>query len=150
MSASDRPPDASADIALAPKLSSISTLNAWFDRLATELRLPKGAAHDVKLCLNEGVTNVLVHGLDGIAEGRVLVELERWAGRTRVRIRDNGVPFNPLEAPAHLPAESIQSARIGGLGIAIIRDLSASAEYRHQGGENILTLTFLDAQDGPR
>lgn len=150
MPTDERPPDATAGIALPPDLASVTALNAWFDRLADDLGLPKDTAHDVKLCLNEAVTNAIVHGLGGVPGGRVSVELERWPDRTRVRIRDTGVPFNPLDAPRHVPAEDILSAKIGGLGIAIMRETSSSAEYRHAEGENILTLSFLDAQDGPR
>ena len=150
MPASDSPPDVTAEIARPPALPSISVLNAWFDDLAAKLGLPKAKALDVKLCLNEAVTNALVHGLDGVTDGHVSVELARWPDRTTISIRDNGIPFNPLEAAEHEPASDILSAKVGGLGIAILRSTASSAGYRHVGSENILTLCFLDGQDGPR
>jgi anti-sigma regulatory factor (Ser/Thr protein kinase) len=42
---------------------------------------------------------------------------------------DDGRPFNPLEAAPSQPPTSIETAKIGGLGIPLVARLSASLRY---------------------
>ena len=57
------------------------------------------------------------------------------------RMRDKGVPFDPLKKPdpnITLPAEERE---IGGLGIFITKKTMDTVEYAYENGENVLTMT---------
>jgi serine/threonine-protein kinase RsbW len=58
----------------------------------------------------------------------------------RIVIRDDGKPFNPLEMPVHERCGCLADAKVGGLGIHLIRCLMARCDYRREGGINVLTL----------
>ena len=58
----------------------------------------------------------------------------------RVRLEDDGVPFDPFAAdPVSKPFEELDS---GGMGINLIRNIAKSATYARTDGRNILTLVF--------
>jgi serine/threonine-protein kinase RsbW len=57
-----------------------------------------------------------------------------------LNIEDNGLPFNPLmKKDSELPAD-INNAKIGGLGIHIVKKLMDDIRYERKGGKNKLTL----------
>ena len=68
-----------------------------------------------------------------------------WAQKkplVHIKFKDFGIPFNPLvnEKPP-IKSLSMDSKDIGGLGIFFIKNLVDKIEYRHENGENILTIT---------
>jgi len=76
---------------------------------------------------------------DGAVEVKYSLEAE---GRLRVEIGDSGRVFNPLEAnPPDLSAP-LNSRRIGGLGLFLVREMVDSIDYRREDNRNILSFTF--------
>ena len=57
-----------------------------------------------------------------------------------VSIEDDGVPFNPLEKKAVEFPTDVMSAKIGGLGIHITRELMDKISYERKRGKNKLTI----------
>lgn len=127
---------------LSADLSEVARMNAWLDELAGALGLEERIAGDIKLCLNEAVTNIVSYGHTEAASGRAAVSLQVLEDRVLVTLRDNGAAFNPLEAPEPPKPERIEEARVGGLGIKIMRDTASAMSYRREGGENALALSF--------
>ena len=56
-------------------------------------------------------------------------------------IKDNGVPFNPLEKAEPDITLSADEREIGGLGIFITKKTMDTVSYAYENGENILTMT---------
>ena len=56
-------------------------------------------------------------------------------------IKDNGVPFNPLERAEPDITLSADEREIGGLGIFITKKTMDTVSYAYENGENILTMT---------
>jgi anti-sigma regulatory factor (Ser/Thr protein kinase) len=57
-----------------------------------------------------------------------------------INIEDKGIPFNPLEKIDPDFPENVESAKIGGLGIYIIRNLMDNVTYERKQGKNKLTM----------
>lgn len=57
------------------------------------------------------------------------VRVETRPGLVELTFEDDGRPFNPLEAAPAEPLRSIETARIGGLGIPLVAKLSAYLRY---------------------
>ena len=57
-----------------------------------------------------------------------------------IKIEDNGVMFNPLEKVDPDFPENVEDAKIGGLGIHIIRKLMDNVSYEREKGKNRLTM----------
>jgi anti-sigma regulatory factor (Ser/Thr protein kinase) len=101
----------------------------------------------LQLCLEEAVANVIMYGAtDG--ELKIAIELERRDRTLVVRIEDNGQPFDPtLVAPHPLPT-TLKDAKIGDLGIHLVRSFASQMDYERRHGQNRLTLRF-EEQIGP-
>ena len=56
-------------------------------------------------------------------------------------IKDNDVPFNPLERAEPDITLSADEREIGGLGIFITKKTMDTVSYAYENGENILTMT---------
>lgn len=123
---------------LSPDLAEIERLNIWFGELCAQAMLNPGVAGDMKLCLNEAVTNVMSYGQ--ITSGLISCEVDMDAVRVQVVLSDTGVPFNPLEAPIADPMNGLETAQIGGFGIKLIRETAREIAYRRDGNHNILTM----------
>lgn len=82
--------------------------------------LDKAASYDLRLAVDEIVTNIIVHGYgEAKREGKIGVRVELVEPTTlTVVIEDTGLPFDPTQIPPphdlHLPLEQRQT---GGLGV---------------------------------
>jgi anti-sigma regulatory factor (Ser/Thr protein kinase) len=127
---------------LGPDLSDVLRMNDWLDDLMSAHGVPPARAGEVKVCLDEAVTNVLSYAFDTPERALADLKLTLSAGEIVAELRDGGRPFDPLAAPLSEVAEDLADAQVGGLGIRIIRELATRALYAREGGENVLTLTF--------
>ena len=77
---------------------------------------------------------------DGQAE--ISCEVVEAGGKSRLRIRfkDWGKAYNPLERPDPDFDVPFDERPIGGLGVYMVRSFMDAAEYRYEDGCNILTI----------
>ena len=101
--------------------------------------LPANLAFTVELCLDEVISNIAMHG--DAAPGDVGIEIDTDATALLVVIEDGGAPFDPTDEPKPLP-QSLDEARVGGLGLVLVHRLSSRMRYERIGGRNRLTLWF--------
>ena len=100
----------------------------------------------VQLCLEEAVANVIMYGGAKGDRLEIAVELERNGEALVARIEDNGRQFDPTPVPAPSIATSLEDAKIGDVGIHLIRSFASGMRYERRGGRNRLTLRFLEPQ----
>lgn len=158
-----------SSIDLRPEPAELRLLQRFVDRFCRKCGLGGTVRSRVQLVCEEWFINVVKHGFagyeaaeaasdadgaadaagaeDGAGTPRITVTLRfRPPDALIVRLRDNAPPFNMMDlAPPDLtlPAER---RPIGGLGIHLIRRLSARRQYERVDGCNVLTL-FMDAGD---
>ena len=97
-------------------------------------------ANAIHVVLDEVLSNSIRHGLAGAASHAIAVTLELSQGEIRVEVEDDGVAYDPTQAPAPVLAGSLDERRDGGLGMAFVRGLTDSIEYRRIDGRNRLVL----------
>jgi serine/threonine-protein kinase RsbW len=111
-------------------------------RCALEVRaVQEKARYNVELIFEEIVTNIICHGCGHGTHGTIEVSLGFDDGAIVMKFCDNGPAFDPRE---HQVADmsSIEDARIGGLGIELVRRACAGIDYqRTPQEENHLTVT---------
>jgi serine/threonine-protein kinase RsbW len=61
-------------------------------------------------------------------------------GRLTVTAQDDGLPFNPMNAPAPSTSLPLEERDPGGLGILLLRKMADEISYEHREGMNILKL----------
>lgn len=111
-------------------LASIEDGRREIEKHLEPLALKAIVTHRLEVVFEELVANIVRHGFAPGADQTILVEVAARPGHIALAVSDDGTPFNPLEqAPEPQPYESLDTARIGGLGVALVRKLSASVRY---------------------
>jgi len=131
----------SASLLIRSDLAELSRLAAWIDGWAVEHGVPDATAAQVDLCAAEAVTNVMTHGLANVNTHNIEVRIGQHGDDVVLEIEDDGIAFDPTEAPLPPPV-TMDSDRVGGWGMRIVRRLSDELRYHRINGRNRLTLVF--------
>ena len=83
--------------------------------------------------------NMVMHAFPQGGVHPIQFELQIESDALVLRFEDEGVAFNPLQAPAPSMAASIGEAVPGGLGLFLTRKAAHSLEYTRVDGRNRLT-----------
>lgn len=97
-------------------------------------------ASALELALDEILTNQINYGFRDGSAHEILVDIQIDRGRLSVEIRDDGVPFDPLDIAAPDLEAGIEERQIGGLGMHFVKALLDEVSYRRSRGWNVLTL----------
>ena len=130
---------ASARFELGPKLSTRA--GEWLEHLLEQAGTPPEVIMEMVLVQEELVTNVAKYsGLDTSDEVTVSVRVD--SDGLSLEIRDSGAAFDPLSEGerAELGAD-IDHARVGGLGVHLVTQLTDTQSYRRDNNDNVLTVT---------
>jgi anti-sigma regulatory factor (Ser/Thr protein kinase) len=104
--------------------------------------LTDDATFKLTLALDEIVANVVRHGFDDDREHRIEVKVTVDDRTVTASVEDDGVEFDPREAPVPDLDLPIEMRKPGGLGMHLVKATMDSVEYRRQDGRNILTVAF--------
>lgn len=99
---------------------------------------PDSLRYNILLSVQELLTNVLRHGYSGDESQPVVICMEASEEGFVFELRDQGVPFDPLdhvEVPEECEGGELQ---IGGYGIVIVKMVMDQLDYRNEDGWNIL------------
>ncbi len=102
--------------------------------------LSEDVEFQIDLVLDELVSNVIRHGLKADGEHFIDVNLHRDGHDLTMEVEDDGVAFNPLDAPIPDITLPIEERRIGGLGIHLVRQFMDSLAYERRGERNYLLM----------
>lgn len=141
-----------ASLLLAPEPNAVPKALAWLESIAEAERWPTRLTFQLSLCLDEALSNVVMHGFDPKedkpAQPQISLVLLQGNQSVAIDIVDNGVPFDPTQrTPAELSA-TLDEARIGGHGLRLMRHYLQSIEYHRDNDKNHLRLTAAHAADG--
>ena len=127
-------------LVLRNNLGELRRLAVWVERW-TQGGVPPNLLFALQLCLEEAVANVIMYGAtDG--ELKIAIELERRDRTLVARIEDNGQPFDPTLVASHPLPSTLKGAKIGDLGIHLVRRFASRVDYERRHGRNCLTLRF--------
>lgn len=101
------------------------------------------AVYAIELILEEVLSNQIKYAFADGAVEPIGLSVNVTANRIELRFEDRGVAFDPLQAPAPPGARSIEEARVGGLGLGLVRQFSHLAHYQRRDGVNRLSLSIL-------
>jgi serine/threonine-protein kinase RsbW len=98
-------------------------------RFLQDRPLTSRGRHRIEVLFEELVSNTIRHGFTKGSNQSIRVTVEQKSGTVELTFEDDGKPFNPLQAEPPDAFSSIDTARIGGLGIPLIAGLSAELRY---------------------
>jgi len=116
--------------------------NALVRDLAAEAGLDPQKTYQLRLAVEELLTNVIKHGY-GTArpDGQVLVDAQVSDHRVTVRLSDTAARFDPVTAPEPTDLDSpLQQRRIGQLGLYLARRAADILSYEYVNGTNETTV----------
>ena len=110
----------------------------WLIAACEGLRLPSETAFAIGLCVEELFLNAIQHGRASV----VTVALNAAADGLCVEFHDDGVPFNPIVAPAKRIEQRCDDFEIGGYGTGLLQKFTRRMSYRYESGRNLVSLEF--------
>jgi anti-sigma regulatory factor (Ser/Thr protein kinase) len=122
------------------RLSELETLCEHLGAFCESCGMTKKQKFEINLALDELFTNIISHGFEDSDEHRIEVTCSKNRDEIKIIIRDDGIAFNPTEAPRPNLKCAFDDRAIGGLGIHLIRAYMDSIDYQRQGAQNVLTL----------
>jgi len=128
---------------MANDVAELRRMTQWLQESAGAAGIAPDVVRILDQCANEAVVNIISYAYEDAKRHDIALELNKTAQGACLMIRDDGRPFNMLEVPEHTPAASLADAQIGGLGIHLIRRMTARCDYRREGGFNVLSLEAL-------
>ena len=123
--------------------NDLSELKALMQHLSSwggDIGLQEISISRINICLDELFTNIVSYGFEDDSEHLIKFTLRVDNNFVIINIEDDGLPFNPLEKIDPDFPENVESAKIGGLGIHIIRKLMDNVSYERREGKNNLTM----------
>ena len=126
-------------------LAELERLAGWIEDWARQGVSPD-TSFAIALCLEETVANVIMYGAAEHDRLEIVVELERKGATLVARVEDTGRPFDPTRVPPPPAAASLAEAKVGDLGIHLVRSFASAMDYERRNGRNRLTLRFDESQ----
>lgn len=134
-------------------MAGLGQLGGWVDAIAGTLGLASAAEYALRLCLEEAASNVVMHGeadangadgagADGTSAGFVALWVEPDREVLRVTLEDRCGAFDPLDVPAPDLPTTLEDARVGGLGVHLMRQYARAISYERVGDVNRLMLVI--------
>ena len=124
------------------KTESLPDVLGYVEQMLESFECPMKTQMAICVAIEEVFVNV-AHYAYGDGEGDMDLGIGfREDSRTiTFRMKDKGIPFDPLQKPDPDITLSAEERDIGGLGIFIAKKTMDSIAYAYENGENILTMT---------
>ena len=119
----------------------IPRLHRFMQVVSTHAGLDHAVAMNLNLALEEAVSNVILYAYPEGTKGEVTVEAVVWNERIDFTVSDNGVPFDPTDAPEPDISADVSDRPVGGLGIYLVKRIMDEVSYARKDGKNILSMT---------
>lgn len=128
------------DLSVEAKLESLQVVRQYIDRSGERIGVNETALGDLRLAVDEAVTNVILHGYEGL-DGRIELHMESDGDAVIIRIRDQAKPFDSsLVIEPQLDA-ALKDRPFGGMGLFLIKKTMDEVEFlRPPDGGNELRL----------
>ena len=140
------PPEHGASLTTTASLDNFEQIEDFIRKHLKKADCPPKAVNHVLIAVEELVVNVCSYAYPDAADGkpgplRVHITWRTQPNSVVVEIGDDGVPFNPLEHDDPEHPESVDKAKVGGLGLLMTKKLMDEIEYVHEGIANMTIIT---------
>jgi anti-sigma regulatory factor (Ser/Thr protein kinase) len=102
-------------IVIGNRIEELRRMTHWLTESASAAGMAKDVVMKLDICANEAVMNIISYAFTDSSPHGIVLDLTAIGGGARLVIRDDGVPFNPLQLPEHAMPASLEDAEIGGL-----------------------------------
>ena len=131
------------EIEVAASVDRLADVQNFIESSLEEAGAPQAIIYTLLIAVEELFVNVAHYAYphlpkDKAGMAKVACVCHDDPGWTIIRIIDEGIPFDPLAKPdAELP-QDIESAKIGGLGIFMVKSSVDTIAYQRKDGANVI------------
>jgi len=130
------------------ELSELKVLYQHLTAFGQDIGLSEISISELNICLDELFTNTVLYGFKDDRKHKIKFTMQADDNVLMVSLEDHGVPFNPLDKKTVDFPTDIMSAKIGGLGIHITKELMHNISYERKRGKNKLTIKKIIQANG--
>jgi sigma-B regulation protein RsbU (phosphoserine phosphatase) len=125
---------------LANDLPEIPNLAHHVREFGERNNLSERIIHDMNLALEELIANIISYAYEDSMGHDITITMNLTDKDLILEVKDDGKPFNPLQAPEPDIEKPLEERKVGGLGIFLIRNLMDTLDYKREEGYNILVI----------
>jgi serine/threonine-protein kinase RsbW len=122
-------------------LSELDRLHPFLEEIGQKTGVSKKCILETNLTLEEVFSNIVSYGFADHADHLIKITVTIAKDSFKIRVEDDGKPFNLLKAKQPDLPDNVEDCKPGGLGIHLIRHLMDEIRYRRQQNRNVLTMT---------
>jgi anti-sigma regulatory factor (Ser/Thr protein kinase) len=131
----------SVEILIRNELSQMTTVSHALERIGHEFEIPAETYVKLQIALDEIVSNIIKYAWPNGEMHEFLVRIDVGQDRVEIHTIDDGMAFDPRDAPLReAPAPGFRP-RPGGLGVQIVKQLVDQIDYIRADGRNHTILT---------
>ena len=119
-----------------PNKESLAEASDFLDSCAEEFDIPLRIGYSMKVVADEIFSNIVYYSGAKNAE----IQFQNDADRIFLIFRDDGTPYNPMEAEEPDITAGAEERSIGGLGLFMVKKMAEQVEYEYTGQKNQLTV----------
>jgi len=135
-----------SSITLEASLESLETINNFLHKWAKKASLSIHSENQLLLAVEEVCVNIVKYAYPE-SLGRVSIHCRIDEDSLVLKIKDEGVSFNPLQLPEPHIVSCLEERKVGGLGVFLMRKFVDNVKYEKQGEYNVLTLVKSKKKD---
>ncbi len=103
---------------------------------------------DILIIIDELATNIISYAFDDGQEHTFTIMIEKENELVHIQLLDAGIPFDPLKKTEPNTDASLESRKVGGLGIFFVKQLSQLVTYARIDGKNQLDIFVSLKEEG--
>lgn len=119
-----------------PSKESLSEASDFLDRCVEEFEIPLRTGYSLKVVTDEIFSNIVYYSGAKNAE----IVFRNQENSVTLEFRDDGMPYNPLEAEEPDVTASADERKIGGLGLFMVKKMAEDVCYEYTDQKNRLTV----------
>ena len=138
------PPQATGSITVTAELPQLETILGFVHGVLRERSCPLNTQNQLDVVIEELFVNVCSYAYEGDDKpGTLTLDYVYTANPNNITIclTDQGIPFDPLDHADPLAPSSIDSIKIGGLGIMMVKRMTDDLSYVRDGDKNVVAFT---------
>ena len=128
-----------SSITLQASLKHLSKINNFVRMWAQKAGLSSHSEKDLLLAVEEVYVNIVNYAYPK-SKGKMSIYCDINGEELILKMKDDGLPFNPLQFPEPELSSHLEERKVGGLGIFLMQKLVDRVYYERKGNSNLLTL----------
>lgn len=130
--------DNERSFSVVPDQDAVSKVSDFLDTCVEEYEIPIRIGYSLKIVTDELFSNIVHYS--GAKNAEILFCND--ADRITLVFRDDGLPYNPLEADEPDITAGVEERAIGGLGLFMVKKMAEQVQYEYVAERNQMTVVM--------